>query len=116
MHLKSESSVRLNGLKCVLLVLCCSCFVPRISFSQDSVEFKAAIRTIEKRDNVKFFYRQPSVVQKQIASPSLQLPLKQFLDKETGRMGLGYVLLYKERYVVLYIGRNPTVTAISSDA
>jgi outer membrane receptor protein involved in Fe transport len=116
MLLKFESSVRVNLVKYVLLVCCCLCISSLDSFGQDSVAFQTAIRQLEKRDNVKFFYRQPSVLQKRISSASMQLPLKQFLDNEVGRLGLGYVLLYENRYVILYSGKNPTVNAISSDA
>lgn len=88
----------------------------RHATAQDSLSVPAAIRTIEKRDNVKFFYRQQWVDAKKVHSSSVVKPLNEFLESESSRLGLGYLLLYGQRYVILFVGKDPTVKAGSRSA
>ncbi len=62
---------------------------------------------IEKKQNVKFFYKNDWIRDVEVKAPAADEPLFGFLSRELGNNGLNYLVLYDSQYVILFKGPAP---------
>ncbi len=92
--------------------------LPRLGFSQkdqDVITLKEAIEIIEKKEKVKFFYKNDWIKDIAIPRSDANLSLDNFLAIKLKEKGLGNLLFYESKYVFLFKGTPPVSTLLQSD-
>ena len=80
----------------------------------DRISLAEAIRTIEKREKVTFFYKKEFITGLEVPASVLNIPLEDFLRNELAVIDIGYLRYFDRSYIFLFKGKAPSVDLLTA--